>query len=403
VAAESAPRDRSRPNFFDAYTRGVTSQEVSRLFTHDTRDAYRYFARGIDHASLDGLPLWKRLPAAGQSLFVAFTEKLSPVRRLLYGASLAFALLGILQAFNGLGVVWVPAGLIRLPMLVPTWESGGSTLVVAFVLLNLLVLLEVADRLSLKNDLEIARDIQHAMLRHDTYRAAGLEVFGRTRPANTVGGDFYEIAPQADGALVLAVGDVAGKGSPAALLMALLLAMMRTLLDLGLDAPALMTRLNQQIGRHAPRSRFITLFFGRFDPASGVLTWVNAGHLPPLVRRQDGSFEHLAGGSMALGLSDTARYQASTTVLEPGDTIVLYSDGITEAESPAGVPFEEEGLVRVLAARPDATAPDLAASVMAAVSSHAADHRFADDLTVVVLRRLPPLPVIVSPAFPASA
>lgn len=402
MAADSTPRDRP-PNFFDAYTRGVTSQEVSRLFTHDTRDAYRYFARGIDQASIEALPSWKRLPAIGQSLFVAFTDKLSPARRVLYGASLIFALLGVLQAFTGLGLWWVPAGVIDVPMLVPTWERGGSALIVAFVLLNLLVLLEVADRLSLKNDLEIARDIQHAMLRHDTYRAPGVETFGRTRPANTVGGDFYEIAPQASGDLVVALGDVAGKGSPAALLMALLLAMMRTLLDLGLDPPTLMARLNQQIGRHAPRSRFITLFFGRFDPSTGVLTWVNGGHLPPLLRRRDGTLERLSGGGMALGLSDAARYEATSTRLEPGDTVVLYSDGITEAESPGGVPFDEEGLMKVLAARPDATAPDLAASVMSAVSAHAADHRFADDLTVVVLRRLPPLPAIESPAFPASA
>ena len=185
--------------------------------------------------------------------------------------------------------------------------------------------------------------------------------------------------------------------------MALLLAMMRTLLDLGLDAAGLITRLNLQIGRHAPRSRFITLFFGRFDPATGILTWVNAGHLPPLLRRRDGTLERLSGGGMALGLSDAARYHATTTPLEPGDVLVLYSDGITEAENPGGVPFEEEGLARVLAARPDATAPDLAAAVMTAVSAHAADRSFADDLTVVVLRRLPPVPVLEPPVFPASA
>ena len=97
--------------------------------------------------------------------------------------------------------------------------------------MNLLVLLEVADRLSLKNDLEIARDIQQAMLPSGLYTGAGVETFGMSRPANTVGGDFYDILPLADGRLVVALGDVAGKGSPAALLMALLLAMLRTLVD----------------------------------------------------------------------------------------------------------------------------------------------------------------------------
>jgi sigma-B regulation protein RsbU (phosphoserine phosphatase) len=174
--------------------------------------------------------------------------------------------------------------------------------------------------------------------------------------------------------------------------MALLLAMMRTLMDEGLEPAALMERLNRQIVKHAPRSRFITLFFAVFDPATGELRWVNAGHLPPLLRRRDGTLEHLSNGGMALGLTEGADYAVSASNLDAGDLLVLFSDGITEAESPGGVPFDEEGLHRVIAARPDATAPDLAAAVMAAVSAHAQDHRFADDLTVVLLRRLPPLP-----------
>ena len=101
--------------------------------------------------------------------------------------------------------------------------------------MNLLVLLEVADRLSLKRDLEVAREIQQAMLPDGTWSGPGVEAFGLTKPANTVGGDFYDILPQPDGRVIVALGDVAGKASPAALLMALLLAMMRTLVDEGLD------------------------------------------------------------------------------------------------------------------------------------------------------------------------
>ena len=392
MSTQAPPRPRS--DFFDRYTRDLTSEEVSRLFTHDTRDAYRYFSRGVDRAAIAELPAWRRLPALLRAAFLAFTLKLSPARRLLYGVSLVLALLGLLRLYTGVGLVWANAGLLDVPLLVPTWKTGTTPLIFSFVLLNLLVLLEVADRLSLKNDLEIARDIQHAMLRHDTFRAEGVETFGQTKPANTVGGDFYEISPHPDGRVIVSLGDVAGKGSPAALLMALLLAMMRTLLDEGLAPAALLTRLNLQITRHAPRSRFITLFFGIFDPATGVLTWVNAGHLPPIVRRRDGTIDRLSHGGVALGLSENTTYDASTTVLEPGDLMVLYSDGITEAESPSGIPFDEQGLEAVIAATPDATAPDLAARVMKAVSTHARDHRFADDLTVVILRRLPPLPVV---------
>ena len=142
--------------------------------------------------------------------------------------------------------------------------------------MNLLVLLEVADRLSLKRDLEVAREIQNAMLPEGTWSGPGVEAFGLTKPANTVGGDFYDILPQPDGTVLVALGDVAGKASPAALLMALLLAILRTLVDEGLPLPALVQRLNLQVSRHAPASRFITLFLASFTPV----------HRPPRVRER---------------------------------------------------------------------------------------------------------------------
>src|SRR6185503_7166588 len=153
----------------------------------------------------------------------------------------------------------------------PAVAPGTLWLLAGFLLVNLLVLLEVADRLSLKNDLEIAREIQQSMLPRAGFKAPGVEAFGMTRPANTVGGDFYDIVPLPDGRVLLALGDVAGKGSPAALLMALLLAMMRTLIDEGFDGAALMNRLNTQVSKHAPRSRFVTLFIATLDPVTGHL------------------------------------------------------------------------------------------------------------------------------------
>src|SRR5213075_3280243 len=152
----------------------------------------------------------------------------------------------------------------------PQWANGTLALLVSIILINLLLLLEVADRLSLKGELEVAREIQLAMLPKGTYRAGDIEICGITRPANTVGGDFYDVLPLRDGRIMIALGDVAGKGSPAALLMALLLAVLRTLVDEELDAPALAARLNTQICRHSPSSRFITLFYGVYTPATGA-------------------------------------------------------------------------------------------------------------------------------------
>jgi len=270
----------------------------------------------------------------------------------------------------------------------PVWPPGTGWLILSLLGLALLVLLEVFERLSLKNDLEIARDIQQAMLPSGLYASGGLEAFGVTRPANTVGGDFYDILPLPDTRVVVALGDVAGKGSPAALLMALLLAMQRTLLDLGLDAAPLLERLNVQILRHAPSSRFITLLFVTIDPASGDLVSVNAGHLPGLIRRCNGDVDRLTEGGIALGMFENSRYTAQTTRLEPGDLLVIYSDGITEAEDPSGVPFDESGLLALV--RANADNPDLraiGAAIIKAVERHAQDVRFADDLTVLLARR----------------
>ncbi|OLC77631.1 MAG: hypothetical protein AUH72_17230 [Acidobacteria bacterium 13_1_40CM_4_65_8] len=269
----------------------------------------------------------------------------------------------------------------------PLFQQGTWSLFFAFALMNLLVLLEVADRLSLKNDLEIARDIQQAMLPSGLYTAAGLETVGISRPANTVGGDFYDILPLPDGRVVVAVGDVAGKGSPAALLMALLLAMLRTLVDEGLEPADLVTRLNVQVSRHAPGTRFITLLYAIFDPKTGVLTYVNAGHMPPLLLRNDGTCTRLTEGGIALGMFDHSTYTTGQVTIECDELVAIYSDGITEAENPSGRPFDEAGLESALVAHRHDGLSSIGAAVVRAVEQYTADTRLADDLTILLLRR----------------
>jgi serine phosphatase RsbU (regulator of sigma subunit) len=376
-------------DFLDTYTKDLKAEDLQRLFTRDTREAYNFFARHLDFAALDGLPRHRRWAAKFRLLFFAFTLKLSPARRVVYGAALFMAAIGL---FDLLRLRVADASIGHVTVILPgiAIPSGGGSLVVAFVLMNLLVLLEVADRLSLKNDLEIAREIQQAMLPSGIYRATGVETLGLSRPANTVGGDFYDILPLGDGRVVVAVGDVAGKGSPAALLMALLLAMMRTLVDEKLEPAELMARLNVQVVRHSPGSRFITLFYGVFQPATGDLIYVNAGHMPPLVLRSDGTCQRLTDGGIALGMFDASTYTAGRTRLRPTEMVAVYSDGITEAENPAGQPFDEQGLEAALTANREGTLPAIGAAVVRAVEVHTADTRFADDLTILLLRSSAP-------------
>ncbi len=390
--------------FVDMYTKGLTTEEFQRMFTRDTRDAYRYFSRHIDREALRRVPWYKRPFVFVRGFFLAFTLKMTPARRFLFASALVMAIVGLLQLNLGFRIAWVPIDpvVLRFPIPMPQWPGGTGWLILALAALNLIVLLEVFERLSLKNDLEIARDIQKAMLPRGLYADRGIEAFGLTRPANTVGGDFYDVLPLPDGRLLVALGDVAGKGSPAALLMALLLAMLRTLVDEGLEPAALVARLNVQIARHAPPSRFITLLFILIDPATGEVTSVNAGHLPALVQRTDGRVDALEEGGIALGMFDGSTYTAQTTRLDPGDLLVLYSDGITEAEDPRGTPFDETGLRSLVGAYAGSALPDIGSAIFGAVERHAQDVRFADDLTILLARRTPP-PPSVSPAGGAPA
>jgi len=376
-------------DFFNNYTKDVTAEDLQRLFTRDARDAYRFFTRGLDADALRHLPWHKRLLTQVRVLFLAFSMKLSPARRVLFGGALLLALIGLINLFRGVGIIQIaslPFGIgVGVPG--PLFRDGTWSLLFAFGLMNLLVLLEVADRLSLKNDLEIARDIQQAMLPSGLYSATGVETVGLSRPANTVGGDFYDILPLEDGRLVVTVGDVAGKGSPAALLMALLLAMLRTLVDEKLEPADLITRLNVQVCRHAPPSRFITLFYAVYQPLTGALTYVSAGHMPPLLLRADGSCERLSDGGIALGMFERSTYTTGQAVLQPEDVMAVYSDGITEAENPAGRPFDEIGLESALKSSHRRSLSEVGAAVVRAVERHTDDTRFADDLTILLLRR----------------
>src|SRR4051812_25917695 len=380
-------------DFFDSYTKDLTAEDLQRLFTRDTRDAYKFFTRHRDADAMQRMPWHRRFVAEARILFLAFSMKLSPARRVVFGGALLLAVVGLFNLFRGVGIIEI----LRLPFFGgvgvpgPLFQRGTWSLFIAFALTNLLVLLEVADRLSLKNDLEIARDIQQAMLPAGLFSAAGVETYGMSRPANTVGGDFYDILALDDGRVVVTVGDVAGKGSPAALLMALLLAMLRTLVDEKLEAAELITRLNKQVCRHAPGSRFITLFYAVYEPLTGTMTYVSAGHMPPLLLRRDGTCERLTEGGIALGMFEHSTYTTGQVMLQHDDLLAVYSDGITEAENPTGRPFDEIGLETALKASSGDTLTGIGSAVVRAVERHTDDTRFADDLTILLLRRTQPV------------
>ena len=150
---KQAAKDHARA-IYDLYARDVSPEDLQRLFTHDTRDAYRFFTRGVDEDAVAQLPWWKRIPEQIRQIFLAFTLKLPPARRVLYLGALVTALIGALKLFRGFAAVDFPLGLpfIQIGIAIPVWADGTFAIILAFLLLNLLVLLEVADRLSLRGN-----------------------------------------------------------------------------------------------------------------------------------------------------------------------------------------------------------------------------------------------------------
>src|SRR3954469_15226125 len=181
-----ASQSATGPSWFDAWTRDlardVTADDLQRLFTRDTHDAYKYFSRGLDEDRLAREPWWKRQLLRVRQVFVAFTLKLLPARRSLYLISLFVALLGVMRLYRGWTTIQIPFGtpFFNIAVFAPQWADGTLALLISIVLVNLLVLLEVADRLSLKGELEVAREIQLAMLPTGTYAAGDADIAGIT-------------------------------------------------------------------------------------------------------------------------------------------------------------------------------------------------------------------------------
>jgi serine phosphatase RsbU (regulator of sigma subunit) len=191
--------------------------------------------------------------------------------------------------------------------------------------------MELRDKLDLKGDLEIAREIQFGFVPSETFQSDATLIHSYMRPANTVGGDYYDIIKFEDHQVGVVVGDVSGKGMPAALLMALLLGSLRTLTTAGLRRSELIAKLNQYLCTSIPSNRIVTLFYGELDTATGDLCYVNAGHNAPFLMRHDNSLERLATTSLVLGVDSNASFEAKETRILPGDGLLLFTDGITEA------------------------------------------------------------------------
>jgi phosphoserine phosphatase RsbU/P len=249
-----------------------------------------------------------------------------------------------------------------------------------------LIDVEQAKRI-LAKDLEQAAQIQQGLLPTRAPKVPGIELAGHNAACRTVGGDYYDFIPYADGRVAIALGDVSGKAMPAALLMTSLHARVRVLAEEPPDVAEMMTKLNRATAANCPSNRFITFFFSVLDPRTGELVYANAGHNPPMIVRADGNIDQLQGGGLLMGIMPSARYEAYRIVLNPGDSLVLYSDGVTEAANPDGEEFGEERLARILHENHTRGPHEILEAVTSAVSDFSGGAPVADDLTLVVAKR----------------
>lgn len=233
-------------------------------------------------------------------------------------------------------------------------------------------------------ELRTAREIQRSLLPAARPGLPGFEIAAESRPCFEVGGDAYDWIPLGQGRLALVVADVSGKGTPASLLMASVHAYLRALA--GSVAPGeLVARLNRFLFESTQPSRFVTLFYAELDAAARRLAYVNAGHVPPYRVGADGARGRLPGGGPALGLLEDACFAAGEVELQPGDVLAIVTDGVTEAESPDGREFGDEGVLASLRSRSGAGAAASLAGLVADVGAWAGAAGCADDLTAMVL------------------
>jgi sigma-B regulation protein RsbU (phosphoserine phosphatase) len=278
------------------------------------------------------------------------------------------------------------------------WEvSHNNTVEIKYeffaaLLFLLLLSLELADKITMKRDLEIAREIQAWLVPSTPPMIPNAEVAFYTRAQNSVAGDYYDAFYPTDdaaagGQLMLVMADVAGKSVPAALLMATLQASLRTIASEGLPLSELAIRLNHYACAHSlGGQRFTTAVLAEYDPTTRRLAYVNAGHNSPVIRRANSSTDRLESGSLPLGITPEATFPSAEVTLQAGDTLVLFTDGVVEAFNSAGEEFSDNRWLNIIRGLPNLNAQQTLQFLMKSVEDFVGATRQSDDITCLVLR-----------------
>ncbi len=242
------------------------------------------------------------------------------------------------------------------------------------------------ERARLENELELSQKVQRALLPHTVPEIRGLEIAAFSQPAHIVGGDYFDFLRFSDGSHGIAIADVMGKGMPASLLMASLQASLRTITPESTRPADILARLNYLFSHNIRLTKFVTFFLGRYDVDTGMLTYCNAGHNPPLVRRSDGSFHSLLPTGPAVGLVEHALFAQSTFPLQTGDQLLLYTDGVVETANAERELFGEERLRNLMGESANRSTQHVLSALRERLQKFRGTGSLADDMTVLALR-----------------
>jgi phosphoserine phosphatase RsbU/P len=255
---------------------------------------------------------------------------------------------------------------------------------------------ELVEKHRIEHQLVIARDVQAALLPAGDPDLPGFEIAGVNIPTWEIGGDYFDYLPEPDGGLAIAVADVSGKGIAAALLMATVRAALRVQRRIDSSAGSTAAGLNRVLFDSMDASRFVTAVYGVLTGGTGAFHYVNCGHNPPLLLRAGGDCELLPGGGPALGMWDGAEFAARTATIDPGDTLVLYTDGVVEVADANDRQFGVERLDEIVRSRQSHPVRAAVDAVVEATRAFSGRTAFEDDFTLVLVRRLPGTPGLAS-------
>jgi sigma-B regulation protein RsbU (phosphoserine phosphatase) len=357
--------------WWDRISEGKELGDLWSQFSADAQASYGFYGKDLDRKALNEASFWKRPYRIVKHIFWALLMKLAPARRILLFVAI---FLLVLSVFN---------------------SDVRFELIAALSFLFLLSL-ELADKVTMKRDLEIAREIQSWLVPSKPPSVPGANIAFHTRPQNSVAGDYYDAfyplgSPAEGGKLFLAIADVAGKSIPAALLMATFQASLHTIARADVPLEELVLRLNRYACAHSlDGMRFTTAVLAEYDSAARRLSYVNAGHNSPVVRRREANansgIERLESTGMPLGISLEAKYEIGSVELGPQDVLILFTDGVVEAFNQNGEEFTDARWITAIRNVPDWDAQRSMQFLMQRVDEFVGATKQSDDITCLVLR-----------------